>query len=146
MSGVLYYQGDVLPKVHTRVIIIVDEVNHPTGIWDGVLMDTGRDYDPNDDVRAIQCTARINDTGAPVHYLGVEPQVNYRVYVATPGTSYLRERLAREQAEVRGLKRRLDTERGVYHALFKTLVDSTGFARLERLLSDFIAKLNELGR
>lgn len=148
MGGILYFVGEK-PAVGTRVMITVDGANSPTGIWDGELVEVGDGADkainPATDLPGTlwtQCKAKITDPRDISGYQGREPHLNYQVYVESVGGYYLRHRLVDAKTEIRGLKNHLEIERGVWHAALKAMVSSEAMTRLEKILSDFLAKLN----
>lgn len=142
--GDLYYQGEK-PTVGTKVLVIVDEVNKPTGMWDGTLTEVGMnemvEY-RGCDFSSVTCTVTLTDSlllKDPLYgdFMNGEPHVNYSVYVATAGSDYLRKRLANANTEIRGLKRRVEIERGVWHAALKVITNAEAFEQLRKLLEDF---------
>ena len=148
MGGVLYYDAGTKPAIGTGVIIIVDAVNKPTGMWDGELIhvtmgdsELVRDDQSLPDARWARCIAKIADSKAPKDYQGCEPHVNYHVYIATSGIQYLRGRLAQANTEIRGLKVRMGIERGVWHAALKAMVCPDAFGQFKRILDEFLERL-----
>ncbi len=148
MAGTLYFEG-LKPTVGTAVMVSVDEANHPTGFWDGELVEVGDDDKPAcydgewnlKDTRWVHCRVRLTDPRVPREYANDEPHLNYSVYPSTSGTQYLRKRLSQAGLEIRGLSRRLEIERSVWHAALKAIVSPEGFARFEKLLADFMVRL-----
>ena len=148
MGGILYFDNP-RPLVGAKVIIIVDRVNTPSGIWDGELISIAADdhevlqhryYLPR--TRRALCTTRITDPRTPHGLVGCEPDVDYSVYPATSGAHYFRERLNNANTEISGLKRRMEIERNSWHAMMKALVNPEAFSRLQKLLEEFLARLD----
>lgn len=149
MSGLLFFDN-LRPVVGAKLIIIVDSVNKPTGMWDGELITIGINdpaalyehacYLP--DAWWTFCNAHITDPQAPREFIGHEPTINYSAFLATSGSQYLRQRLHDANTEIRGLKRRMEIERSVLHGMIKAIFDPNSFSRLEKLLEEFITRLN----
>ena len=139
---------DSRPVIGAKLIVIVDSVNSPTGMWNGELITIeSNDWALSEhpyylhDTRWALCKAHITDLQAPRDFIGHEPIVNYSAYLATSGSQYLRQRLLDTNTEIRGLKRRMEIERSVYHAVFKAIVDVNAFSRLEKLLEGFMTRI-----
>ena len=143
MSGVLYFRNEK-PVIGTGVLVVVDEVNKPTGIWNGVLeavgVDQGTSIGFSSDVRWAVCNVRLNDPLVPKEY-SAEPYVNYAVYVGSTAIDYLRKRLTDANTEIRGLKRRMEIERGVWHAALKVIVSPDALGQFNRILDEFLERL-----
>ena len=141
MPGVLYYE-ETRPVAGTEVVIIVDGANKPSGIWEGKLIAVG---DPN--IRPLcrtcdaECRAAIIDAAAPVDFRGFEPKHDYRVYLKTSGTEYLQERLNNAHTEIHGLKRRIETERSVWHAALKAIVSPGALGQFQKIMEEFLSRL-----
>lgn len=147
MSGVLYFD-DTKPVVGAKLIILVDRVNKPAGVWTGELITIRDDDDvvyPHSDflrdTRWVYCTAKITDPQAPEEFAGQEPVINYRAYIATSGTHYFLKRLDDANIEIRGLKRRMEIERHSWHAMMKAIVNPDAFPKLQKLLEEFLTRL-----
>ena len=150
MSGVLYFD-DPIPDVGAKLLVIVDSVNRPTGAWDGELIAVRGDSSmvhshpyhlPT--TRWVVCNAIITDSQAPRESVGYEPSVNYTAYIATSGSQYFRQRLFAANAEIRGLKRRMEIEKAIWHDMIKAVVGPHNFSRLEKLLGNFLTELGNL--
>ena len=150
MSGVLYFD-DPMPAVGAKLLIIVDSVNRPTGAWDGKLVAVKGDSDvaylhpyhlPT--TRWVVCNAIITDSQAPRESVGYEPSVSYTAYIATTSSQYFRQRLFAANAEIRGLKRRMEIEKAVWHDMIRAVVEPHNLLRLEKLLGDFLTELGNL--
>lgn len=149
MSGVLYFDGQK-PAVGAKLVIIVDSVNKPTGIWDGELIAIQSSdfavYAYQDDhylpgTRWVSCNAYITGPQAPETLIGHEPHVNYTAYLATSGGQYFRQRLNEAHTEIRGLKRHIEIELSSWHAMMKAIVNPETFPRLQQLLEEFLTRL-----
>lgn len=143
--GTLYLEHE-WPIDSTTVLIVVDSVNTPTGVWEGKIIeasDDAKNVSPTIErhtpgTRWTHCKAQITDPRAPKAYQGREPHLNYSVYMPNLGMKYLMGQLVEAKAETKGLKHRLEIERSVFHGALKAMVSSDSFAKLEKLLSDFI--------
>jgi len=136
------------PKIGDAVIIVIDSANWPTGIWGGKLTCVG-------DGEAIasphvslfpgakwtHCKAIIIDPAASGEWPNAEPRWNYDVYTAETAPHYFRFRIERANEEIRGLKRRIEIEREVFHGLLKSIVNAECLAKLEKFVNEFIARL-----
>lgn len=154
----LYFEGEV-PKPGTPVFIVVNEVNHPTGIWRGVLeevkdepklLEPAVNYGMQPGTKYIACRAKLTDprllessNKETRSYYNQRPYVNYEVFVATAGTYYMLKRLWEQQDETRGLKRRLDIERGVWHNALKAMVSSDAAEALKGILEEFLRRIGK---
>ena len=141
MPGVLYYE-QTKPIAGAEVVIVVDEANKPSGIWEGKLTTIN---DPNIHPMChtcdAECRAAIIDASAPVDYRGLEPKHNYRVYLKTSGTEYLQQRLDKAHTEIRGLKRRIDIERGVFHGTLKAIMSLDTLNKFQTIMEGFLTRL-----
>ncbi len=135
------------PQVGTKVIIVVDDVNSPTGIWNGTLMEvheeshdrTGPGSLPGE--KYCRCVAHITDPKAPEEYQGRAPHLNYDAYVVSSGTEYLRARLADAKNEIKGIKHRAQIERETWHAALKAITHPDSLKGLKAVLEDFLKRL-----
>ena len=144
MGGCLYFDGDDIPEVGTPVLIEVNSVNHPTGLWKGVLEKVVVEAE---DARGgnshgskwIRCDAKITAPGKKAD--NRRPSVNYTVHVWTSGCAALLSRIKGHKTEIRGLERRIKIQRETYHGLMKALVDGSKFEELRKLLDEFLKRL-----
>ena len=147
MSGVLYYEG-MRPQPGTKLLIAVPESNKPVGMWRGELISlhgddflmSGEESYPSH-IRHAVCIARITDPSAPEDFVNDEPYAIYSAYVATSGTAYLHERLRAAQAEVNGLKRRIEITRSIWHAALKAIISPGAIDQFEKIMEGLPARL-----
>ena len=82
--------------VGERVLVEVDSVNSPTGLWEGVVTHCGEErgkYDESYEVRAT-----LTDTRLPIEQRGREATANYRVWPMWTRTLFDRVEHWREQS------------------------------------------------
>jgi len=147
MGGTLHYVGQK-PAIGTEVLITVDSVNTPHGIWIGELTELGNDYSPVGEYPpTCACAARIIDPKikATKHADRFErfPTTNYNVYEPLAAMHLLLQYREEDKAETRGLNKRLEIERGVFHGVLKAMVSDKGFDKLEALLESFLERFEE---
>jgi hypothetical protein len=141
------------PTVGTRVFIVVDSVNLPTGFWEGELTEVGPPYtttNPGPELH-FPCHAIITDPliktsrdpfGDLGRYYRKEPGHNYLVYTPELAVGYLRRLQSKDRRRISALEERLAIEREVYQAALKAMVsDNSGFNELKKLLSGFLTRL-----
>ncbi|KKR03856.1 MAG: hypothetical protein UT32_C0039G0001 [Parcubacteria group bacterium GW2011_GWC2_39_14] len=141
MGGMLHFRGDLLPPVGTLVVIRVDSVNSPTGIWKGQLLEVGNSvYSPRGKEVDFQvsCRAMILDLGG--EHNGCIPAENYQVYSGEAATDFFMRELAQRKEETRSLEKRLVIEREVFHGVMKALTSRESFTELKKLLDDFLSR------
>jgi len=149
MSGTLYHLSTDAIEPGTPVLILVNDVNSPTGTWMGELVSINSESKPASDKRYyidgtlwVSCTAKITD---PKH-TGKTPHVNYTVYPLTTSTKHFLRQVESLKVEVRGLNNRLRIERQVFHGLMASIVSGEALADLKTTLDNFLTRLTEARR
>ncbi len=151
MPGQLQYESGLpKPKAGDKIYIVVDRVNSPTGLWEGVLTEVGEDYAATRQNRIVtcRCNAQIakklesdsHDADSPDH-LGREPHVNYTCLTAELMVEEVMRRRRADRQEIIGLQRRLDIVQTTYNSALRAIVSPDGLSRLEELLAGFLAKI-----
>ena len=120
MSGTLISNGTV-PKEGGKVVIFVNEVNSPTGIWEGVFIKVGRYYGAEVGISSLECVAQVIDPRAPKEWQNREPHVNYDVKTYEEAFPDLVKAIEEQKQEVKGLKKRMKIERDVLHGALKAM-------------------------
>lgn len=152
MAGTLYYVSqDQRPKAGDRVWILVDDVNYPTGFWEGVLVSVGGDYPKYPEMSnfAAQCTAVITDSKLKPNAPRVArtasghgiPTVNYMVMDAPTAVVYLQNMRDADRREIEGLKRRLEIEKATFLTVIKALSSPGAFTDFKKLVEDMLKQL-----
>ncbi len=136
------------------VLIVVDDVNQPTGTWLGELVEVTEAPNPTsfNDTRGkfwAPCWVVITDPRCPDRDSAGErsPGRNYTAYLlpeaAMPVYRLLTGRIDAQLGEIRGLKKRIDIERDVFHGVLRALVDR---AEASKLIERLTALLDRLSR
>ncbi len=142
MNGTLKSKVFETPNINALVVIFVNDVNRPTGIWRGVLKETG-DYVGSVITGGLTdspCRAEIWDDRAPKEWQNREPSVNYTVMSFERAFPELIAAIEEQKREVRGLQKRMKTERDVLYGAMKAMVSPETAQKLEELIGLLLKK------
>jgi len=146
--------GLTTPGGRKQVLVVVDDVNRPTGTWIGELIEVAGEMAPTGPkdtrgkfwapCRVVITDPRCQDLDANGRCV---PSVNFTAYLlpeaAMPAYRLLTGRIEANLGEIRGLKRRLEIERDVFHGALRALVDRV---EASKLIERLTALLERLGR
>jgi len=137
MGGIIHFLGSEAPTIGANVMIVVDSVNRPTGIWQGILTDIGETYQSSwEKGFGANCTAEIiNPAGSPII-----PRVNYSVYLATAGTDYLIEKIAELEEKMKKLQNKARIEKEMSMALFKSAVNPDFANEFKKIMKELLGR------
>lgn len=142
MGGTLYFERAAehklieLPYVGSKVLIVVDSANRPTGVWRGKLIEVGKH---NIDTTNLSCACRaiILDSAIDLsmgQIQGQEPTVNYTVFSGTTVIDEMLRRREENRKEIESLKRRLQITSETYEASLRAVANPPILERLTNLV------------
>ena len=147
MAGTMRFVGEK-PKVGETVFIAVDSANYPTGFWEGKLVSVGNDHARGSwEHDSAPCVAVITDERVKTHqregYFERSPSVNYIVLDYELAIAELRERRDADQAEIRGLRKRIEIMTETYNSALRAIATPQGFEQFKDILEAFLKRLGK---
>lgn len=134
MGGTIHFGIGEMPKIDEKVIIEVDSVNRPTGLWEGILIEIGeRQQSSWDKDFWANCTAKISSTNEI-------PHVNYNVYPANAGTKHLMKKNAKLEETIKKLQKESQIEKQMSMAIFKSAVNPDFADEFKEIMKELLGR------